>query len=269
MLESYAKYLKNRFSDKTVDGYLFTVQKFLKWSKGKVDANLIKKYISKMESKGALASSISRHYYALKSYYGFLGKDTRDIEMLLPKVRLGPVRFVKREEMDKILTCPLEIRDRVIVKLLYGLALRVSELIGLNVSDISFKKGYIRIIGKGREKGEYDYIPIEKDILCDIREYMVRHRITCGRLIPLTPSGIRSTLVRVCRMAGIEFKNPHSFRHGRATELAKQKVDVYNLQGFMRHRNIQTTQRYVHILPQDLKKAIPPAFERKEDDNRI
>jgi integrase/recombinase XerD len=249
-------------SPQTIEAYEYSIAKYLDHCGGKPSQETVKTFVDGFINRNAAPASTSRHYHAVRTYFRFLGREQELRDVFLPPVRNKEPRCIPREHLAKLLEHARMPTDRAIITSLYGCALRVSELLSLTMEDITCSPGYVRLRGsKDRGPDEADYIPIDASVVQGIKRHAQTAGIEAGRLFPYKYDAIRKRLQRLCIAADLPYYNPHSFRHGRLSELAVvHVVDIYRLGQFGRHKSIQTTRRYVHVKPEQLKKDIPGAF---------
>jgi integrase/recombinase XerC len=152
----------------------------------------------------------------------------------------------------------LDIRDRAILEVFYSTGIRVSELVGLNWSDVDFELGIVRVLGKGSKER---IVPIGKMALEALRDYSVEVRkkwnLPCKGENPvfLNNRGGRITTRSVARLVGKHLKevgipvkvSPHGLRHTFATHLLNSGADLRVIQEMLGHASLSTTQRYTHL----------------------
>ena len=152
----------------------------------------------------------------------------------------------------------MDVRDRAILEVFYSTGIRVSELVGLNWSDVDFQLGIIRVVGKGSKER---IVPIGEVALQTLRDYgqEVRKKwnLPCTGETPvfLNHRGGRITTRSVARIvekhlreAGIAVKmGPHGLRHSFATHLLNSGADLRVIQELLGHASLSTTQRYTHL----------------------
>jgi integrase/recombinase XerC len=152
----------------------------------------------------------------------------------------------------------LDVRDRAILEVFYSTGIRVSELVGINWSDIDSQLGIVRVVGKGSKER---IVPIGEVALQSLRDYgqEVRKKwhLPCAGDNPvfLNHRGGRITVRSVARVvekhlrgAGIAIKmGPHGLRHSFATHLLNSGADLRVIQELLGHASLSTTQRYTHL----------------------
>ncbi|MBQ5458313.1 MAG: tyrosine recombinase, partial [Bacteroidales bacterium] len=214
---------------------------------------------------------------AIKSLYKFLLVDDQiddDPTELIetPKLARHLPTVLTVEEIEAIIgaidvSTELGHRNRAIIEVLYGCGLRVSELVGLRLSDLFFGEEFIRVVGKGDKQR---LVPIGHKAMQEIDNYMksFRNHIEpqkgSGDILFLNRNGKKLTramiftiIKQTCKAAGIE-KNvsPHTFRHSFATHLIERGADLRVVQEMLGHESITTTEIYTHINKQTLLEEI-------------
>ncbi|ACV21923.1 site-specific tyrosine recombinase [Slackia heliotrinireducens] len=220
-----------------------------------------------LRRRGYADSSIERHLSALKGFHRFLvgegvTKGNPADLVSLPKVpdRLPDVLSVS--EVNELLDQPfkdgpLGLRDQAALELLYGCGLRASELISLDLGDVFFAEGILRVMGKGsRER----IVPIggsAQRVLLDYlengRPKLAKPSKTDGAVILNARGGrlSRQALHTIVRTAGATIGrpdlHPHTLRHSFATHMLEGGADLRTIQEILGHSDISTTQIYVHV----------------------
>ena len=189
-----------------------------------------------------------------------------------PKLARKLPQVLSFEEIEKIeaafdLSKPENYRNKTIIETLYSCGLRVSEVVNLKISNLHFRRGFIRITGKGDKQrlipiGEY----AKKMIIKYIKSYRVHLPIKAGHedYVFLNRRGRKLTRVYVFTMikqavkdAGVKKEvSPHTFRHSFATHLLEGGADLRSIQMMLGHESITTTEIYTHIDREYLADAI-------------
>ena len=272
--------IEKRLSSNTVSAYRRDMAKFAEFSKKRklaleninrddlVDF-LAGLYRQKLESK-----SVARHLVSLRSFFRFAqiqGLIPSDPSMNLesPKIRRALPGYLRLDEVERLLAqpderMPLGLRDRAMLEVLYSSGLRVSELVGLRVSDLDTKVGCVRCIGKGDKER---IVPVGKKALSMVEKYLRNAR---PRLIgkslgspplfvnrrgrALSRVGVWKILSAYGRRAGLRVAlTPHMLRHSFATHLLERGADLRSVQLMLGHADISTTQIYTHVVEERLK----------------
>jgi integrase/recombinase XerC len=249
---------------------------------GQVDAMMIRGYLGYLYRKNQ-KSTMARKLSAVRSFFGYLVKRGVLAEnptefILTPKQGRALPSFLSVDEALRLLDgvggdSPLHRRDRAMFETLYSTGIRVSELAGLNISDVDFSQGFIRVIGKGRKER---IVPIGNAALAAIRSY--RQLLTPEQAARdpqdslfrnkhfrrLSTRSIARSLerwVRHCRLQ--RHLSPHGWRHSFATHMLDSGADLRVVQELLGHRSLSTTQKYTHVSIDRLMAAYDKAHPRK------
>ena len=289
LLEAFLSHLalERRLSPYTVRNYRQALEGFFEWLtktaswKGDLDA------ITRREARDFLVErqrSLSRrtlrnHVSGIRTFFKHclrngLAKANPFLSISLPKLAKTLPEFLTESQMKTLLAQPdrlLEgegpdpfaaLRDRMILELLYGGGLRVSELIGLDYGHLDLRRGVVRVLGKGRKER---LCPIGPQAAHAVR----RFRDECapdaslGAPVVVNRSGkrlsVRSVQIMLksyLRMAGLPLDlTPHKLRHAFATHLLDGGADLRAVQEMLGHANLSTTQVYTHVSAARLKEA--------------
>jgi integrase/recombinase XerD len=226
-------------------------------------------YREKLESR-----TVARHLVTLRNFFRFAQVQeliTTDPSLNLesPKIRRHLPGYLRLEEVERLLAQPdatkaLGLRDRAMLEVLYSTGLRVSELIGLRVTDLDAKVGCIRCIGKGDKER---IVPAGRKALGIIAKYLQNARpkllgkgISSQALFvnrrgkSLSRVGVWKILSGYGRRAGLRVAlTPHMLRHSFATHLLERGADLRSVQLMLGHADISTTQIYTHVVEERLK----------------
>ena len=227
-----------------------------------------------MLSQTHRASSQARCISTLRRFYrhlltrGRIAKDpTLKIAMPVKPGRLPKV--LSEKDVEALLQAPrtdeaLGLRDRAMLETIYATGLRVSELVGLKLHEVSFDTGVVRIFGKGSKErlaplGEQavDWL---KDYLAEARPVLLNGRQSDDLFVTARGSGMTrqafwQLIKRYARVAGFDPArlSPHVLRHAFATHLLNHGADLRVVQLLLGHSDISTTQIYTHIARERLK----------------
>ena len=229
----------------------------------------INSYIYYLKENKYTATSIARKIASIKGFFRwacangyFKSNPTEFLEQQkLPK-KLPKVLSI--EEINTILAEDLTTVQRVIMELLYGCGLRVSELAGLNVNDVDIRAKYLRCLGKGSKER---LVPLNKNAIKALkgfypeREYIVnKYNLDTGKIL-LHDSGkpfTRQDIYNFIHSQGLKLHksiSPHTLRHSFATHLLENGADLRVVQELLGHSDVATTQLYTHISKKRLKEV--------------
>ena len=235
---------------------------------------------------------------ALRSFLKYVAVQ-RDLKTLEPdKVGLAKTgdrlpKFLTQEEMDRIFSLQnvskkSGVRDRSILELLYSTGMRVSELVSLNVLDISnevLENREFSIIGKGRKARTVylndaavhwlkRYLTLRKDsfkpLFVRYSGKSMRPDDASGETLRLTPRSVQRMVKKYALKAGIAKQvTPHVLRHSFATHILRKGGDIRSVQELLGHSNISTTQIYTHLTNKDLKETHKKFHSRPSGDKDL
>jgi integrase/recombinase XerC len=283
LIQQYADHLRNErnVSAHTLRNYLSDLAQFRQFlierelclagkksvDVRKVDIHAVRAYLASL-TKDRKKSSIGRKLAALKGFFRYLvatHKIDKDPLLLInsPKQEKPLPKFLSVDDVFQLLgniklKSALDIRDRAILEVFYSTGIRVSELVGLNWSDVDFELGIVRVLGKGSKER---IVPIGKMALEALRGYSVevgkKWNLPCKgeNAVFLNHRGGRITTRSVARLVEKHLKevgipvrvSPHGLRHTFATHLLNSGADLRVIQEMLGHASLSTTQRYTHL----------------------
>lgn len=237
----------------------------------------LKSFIEWINELGASSRSQSRILSGVRSFFRFLfltdqiSKDPSDL-IESPKIGRKLPEVLSTEEIDRIiseidLSKPEGHRNRAIIETLYSCGLRVSELVNLRLSNLYFKEGFIRIMGKGSKER---LVPIGEKAIREINLYLEQRRLMPNihnqsqnilflnrRGKKLSREMIFTIVKNLAEKASIKkIVSPHTFRHSFASHLIDGGADLRAVQEMLGHESIITTEIYTHLDREFLREAI-------------
>jgi integrase/recombinase XerD len=271
-------WLEEGLSRNTLESYRRDLAQFAGWleksGKALLDAQQadIERYLA-VRFPISKARSISRLVASLRRLYRYLLRESRiktdpTLQIASPKLPRSLPKSLGEDEVVSLLNAPdtdqlLGLRDRAMLETLYATGLRVSELVGLKVSEVSLQEGVVRATGKGSKTR---LVPLGEEALDWISRYLGESRLLIleGQLsdsLFVTQRGSAMTrqafwylIKRYARLAGIaKPMSPHVLRHAFATHLLNHGADLRVVQMLLGHADISTTQIYTHVARERLK----------------
>lgn len=226
--------------------------------------------------------SIVRKIATLKSYFKFLflreyRKDNPAARLKNPRVAKKLPSIVSEEEMNTLLDNKAwdldffpDLRDKLIIDLLYGTGIRREELIALKIKDISFHKGLVKVLGKG---GKERLVPFNKGLLEEIKQYIQKKNeefVNHSEHLIVTDKGKKSypsLIYRVVKKNLSEVttrkkRSPHVLRHSYATHLLDRGADLNAIKELLGHSSLAATQVYTHNSLEKLKEVFAQAHPK-------
>lgn len=275
-IKGFKSYLQieRSLSDNSVQAYIRDIKKFasyaipLNLNELKITRENISDFLAELKDNNISARSQARIISGIKAYYKYLIMEdyikfnpTELIES--PKIGLKLPDTLSLIEIDKLIAA-VDLsnsqgeRNRAILETLYSCGLRVSELINLQLSNIHFKEGYLKVIGKGDKER---LAPIGGRALHYLRIYIneVRNHQSIKKghedFVFLNNRGAKLTRVmifliiqKLTEIIGLKKKiSPHTFRHSFATHLIEGGADLRAVQEMLGHESITTTEIYTHL----------------------
>ena len=287
--------VERRYSNNTITAYENDLLQFLDFLKkeskepindwNKISRERILDFLIHLKEKGYSAATLARKIAAIRSFFSFLYREEviseNPVEEVKgPKPRKHLPKVLTFEEILLLLEQPSKMdgpeakRDKAILELLYASGLRVSELVSLDLDDVNLEEGYIRCVGKGFRQR---FIPIHNKAIKALEEYLkeARPKLAKDRKEKalflnrqgrrLTRQGIWLLIKNYAKMAGIREKDlsPHVLRHSVATHLLhSHKMNLRELQEFLGHASISSTQIYTHITSDHIRKVYEETHPR-------
>ncbi|MCX6167877.1 MAG: tyrosine-type recombinase/integrase [Ignavibacteriales bacterium] len=276
----------SRASQNTIDAYTRDLNEFISFCCDK-EINLIQKitdktirhFIIHLSESGVSKSTISRKLSAIRRLLNFAIRndliEKNPISRIPnPKVKRGLPETINVDSYSEIFSLVDKendlanaVRIKSIFELLYGSALRVSELCSLNVGDIDFDTNSIKVLGKG---SKFRIVPMGSKS----REVL---KIYISSLMPYQHSQAlfvdgdnkrlsRHTIYRIVnhylKYQKIDKKSPHILRHSAATHMLDREADLMAVKEILGHENLSTTQIYTHVSIERLKKSYKKAHPK-------
>lgn len=278
---AYENYLSKvkQASSNTVSSYLRDIRQFVQWLTDTekitvVDATQlnISDYLVYLEEDGRSVATISRCLASLKNFYtylvtsGFVEK-TPVVDIHIERGEKKLPSILTGREIELLLSQPVSIepkgiRDKAMLELMYATGIRVSELIDLNVDDVSLEQGIIKCSGHKKSR----IIPLYpaalralSTYLHDIRDILVTSKEEKALFVNISGKrmsrqGFWKILKYYQALAHIDKEiTPHTLRHSFAVHLLENGADLNSLQELMGHSDISSTQMYTHMVNQKLK----------------
>jgi integrase/recombinase XerC len=294
-IDKFIRFLsgEKRYSDYTLRNYLHAIRSFVSWLDdqkkqvriSEVNQSLARDYI--IESQQIRSKrTVRNHISALRSFYQFCHSrnylnNNPFRNLTLPKLEKKLPVFLSQEELIQLLEAPLKfeissphaemirVRDRIIMELLYGGGLRVSEVVGLNHGDLDLPKSLVRILGKGRKERVVPIPERTSSLLISFRENFCLDAssssplFTSSKAQRLTSRNVQLRLKKYLAFCQLpQDVTPHKLRHSFATHLLDNGADLRSVQELLGHSSLSTTQVYTHVSIGRLKKAHKLAHPR-------
>ena len=285
---SYLKYEK-RYSVHTITAYENDLDQFVSFGKRlagdfcveKADHHIIRQWIISLLDQGISSRSVNRKISTLKTFYkclmreGIVETNPTD-KVTIPKMGKKLPVFAQETEMNRLLDGGFFSgdfegkRDKAILSLFYGTGIRLSELVGIRLQDISLSEKMVKVTGK---RNKERLVPFPFEISTVLHEYIVlRNELfpDSGNILFLTGNGepaYNKLIYRIVKkqlslVTTIEKRSPHILRHSYATHLLNRGADMNAIKELLGHANLAATQVYTHTTFEQLKKVYKQAHPR-------
>ena len=292
MIRSFKNYLKfeKRYSNNTVIAYENDINQFIEYLVTQYNTEditaithyMIRSWMVSLIHAGITPKSINRKLSSLRKYFLFLKREgaisvNPAQKIIAPKIGKRLPGVIRKSEIDLLLDQYLpsgsfsEMRDRMIIMMLYSTGMRRAELIGLRDSDIYLSGSYIIVTGKGNKQR---MIPLTEEVIDELKMYIeLRNDYfgskSAGYLIltdkgnKLYPKFVYNKVVKNISMVSSSIlRSPHILRHSIATHLSDESVEINALKALLGHSSLSSTQMYTHNSIEKLKKAYVKAHPK-------
>ena len=291
-LNNFISYLTDnkRYSPYTITSYKKDTYDYLEFlKKNNIDIKnsnykIVEEYSNYLYKKKLSKRSIARKYSSIRTFYNYLEKKNileNNIFNLVenPKKEEKLPRFINEYELDKMFEIPDNSpkgqRDRLILEILYGTGVRVSELVNIKINDIDFNNNSIKVRGKGNKDRYVFYGKYCKEA---INNYIKNGRIsllngqTCDYLLlnrfgkNISVVSIRKILNEIINKCSLDIKiSPHVLRHTFATHLLNEGADIMHVKELLGHSSLSTTSIYTHVTNEKIKEVYYKTHPRAKE----
>jgi tyrosine recombinase XerC len=231
-----------------------------------IDNVVLRGFLVELYRKNLTKTSAARKLAAIRSFFKFCVRrrwldDNPAKVVATPRLDQPVPGFLSEEEMRKLLEAPqtddaLGLRDRAILEVFYATGIRLSELVGIRLEDLSLEERMIRVKGKGKKER---LVPFGRKAEASLRAYLgVRHEFPLRlgetsiflnyRGTRLSNRSVQRLTAKYLRQAALSRNiSPHSLRHSFATHLLARGADLRVIQELLGHESLATTQKYTHM----------------------
>lgn len=278
LLAQYLEYLEveRGLSINTIDAYRSDLSAFLELCTTdgveeieQIQRTHINSYIKNLREKQYSSTSVMRKIASLRGFFKWLCANeycakNPALTLEQPKVPRKLPKVMSISEVETILKENLGKREKLIIELLYGCGLRVSELVGLKINSIDLDASYLRCSGKGSKERLVPVGRKAKDALKDylqLRDFIVKKHDLDTKNLFILDNGRFLTRQDVYNFIHEQGKkihkniSPHTLRHSFATHLLENGADLRIVQELLGHSDVSTTQLYTHISKKRLKEV--------------
>jgi integrase/recombinase XerD len=279
LIKRFLNYLavEKGLAKNTLESYERDLRKYFHFMKAKsvddISRTDVVSFQARLSAEGIATPSVARSLSAIRGFHKYLMLD--GLAHMDPTVNIETPRGWKRlpkalssVDVDSLLnqpdlSAPIGLRDKAMLELLYATGLRVSELVGLRISDINLERGFLIVMGKGSKERA---VPMGEIAIAAIKQYLAGARQTLlngkdsdllfisSKRRGITRQMFWERIKFYTIKAGIEKSiSPHTLRHSFATHLLDNGADLRAVQAMLGHSDISTTQIYTHVSRERLK----------------
>ncbi|EFV3659283.1 TPA: site-specific tyrosine recombinase XerD [Salmonella enterica] len=275
-----ALWLERNLAENTLSAYRRDLSMVVAWlhHRGKTlataQADDLQTLLAERVEGGYKATSSARLLSAMRRFFQHLYRekyreDDPSAQLASPKLPQRLPKDLSEAQVERLLQAPLidqplELRDKAMLEVLYATGLRVSELVGLTMSDISLRQGVVRVIGKGNKER---LVPLGEETVYWLETYLEHGRpwllngVSIDVLFPsqraqqMTRQTFWHRIKHYAVLAGIDSEklSPHVLRHAFATHLLNHGADLRVVQMLLGHSDLSTTQIYTHVATERLR----------------
>lgn len=249
-----------------------------------VSTHHLRRFISKGHRQGTSGRSLQRRLSACRTFFNFLAREGEcstnpAAAFSAPKSNAGLPVTMDTDQVSQLLSIEgtdwHSVRDRAMLELFYSSGLRLSELVGSDVVDISFSDATIKVRGKGSKER---ILPVGSKAIAALQAWLcVRADVPKGQIEDdnalflsergrrISARNVQSRVKQWCLRLGITSRvHPHTLRHSFASHLLESSQDLRAVQEMLGHADISTTQIYTHLDFQHLAEVYDRAHPRAQ-----
>ena len=269
-IEDFVSYLsvEKNYAENTISSYERDLLKFSSFLNKKgfndfkeIDSDALNLFIMELRNAGTSGKSLKRYLSSIRVFFTFLmERDGLEINPALsiktPKIERDLPKTIDFDDLKKMMTIKSfkykELRSVLMIELLYSCALRVSELVGINLDDIDMNEGFVKVMGKG---GKARFSPMGQTTIEVLKRY-VKQRPNCNtdalfinqKSLRISTRTVQNIVKNRALEVGVSINvHPHMLRHAAATHFLQSSHDLRTVQEFLGHKSIKSTQVYTHL----------------------
>lgn len=251
-LRNFEGYLQNRVQPGTLNAYIYALGRWFGYLDGyEPTSEAAQRYVDLL-AKTKSASTANLRAHAIMRWFKWKGTA---IDLDCPTIRINEPEYLTMNQFEQLLAVCTNLLEKVLLTVLFDTALRINELLSIELDDIDWSLGVISVTGKG---GRKEGVNISEKGLASLEEWLTaRHSDSKKVFMGLSYWDAWNMIKAIGKRVGIEI-HPHMLRHSRAVQMLKANVRPHIVQQHLRHKNIATTMNiYGKFTVADLREEIP------------
>lgn len=269
-IEDFVEHLsiEKNYAINTISSYKRDLLKFSSFLEGRefsdfnlIDSDVLNLFVMELRHRNTSGRPIKRYLSSIRVFFTFL-IDNNQIEVnpalaiKTPKVERDLPKTIDFDDLKKMMTINSskykELRSVLMIELLYSCALRVSELVGINLEDIDMDEGFVKVIGKGSKSR---FSPVGQTTIDVLKRYIkLRPKCDSNALFVnkkntrISSRTVQNIVKKRALEVGVSINvHPHMLRHAAATHFLQSSHDLRTVQEYLGHKSIKSTQVYTHL----------------------
>lgn len=256
VLQQYTEYMRGKVSDTSLHVYTHAVKMFLNVVDGSTPTpQIAQDYVDSLSKQGKSSSTVTVRAYAIMSYFRW---QKVDVHLDCPPVSMKRPIYLKMPEVICVIDACQNQLERTVVVMLFDTAVRISELLNLNLDDIDWDIKAITVVRKG---GRITEVNVSDKALIDLKKWLYIRKGSSKRVFLDMSYGDAWLMVKnIGKRTNIETSlHPHIFRHSRAIQMLRDRVPLNIVSQHLGHKSVTTTADiYGQFITPDLREMIPP-----------
>lgn len=234
----FLSYMSARVAGTTLRVYSYALRSFLaSVNGGLATPEAAQRYLDALARNGKSPSTISTRAHAIMNWFKWKGDV--NVHLRAPPIRIGEPEYLQMSEFERVVKACISQLERTLLIVLFDTAVRISELLNLELDDIDWDRGIISVIRKGGRRQEVNISPRAAN---ELRKWIDVRRSSPKRVfMDLDYNHAWSILKKLGGRAGIHNMHPHILRHTRAIQLLRSGVPINVVSQHLGHRSITTT----------------------------
>ncbi len=252
-LVRFKNYLDDRVQPGTANLYVYSLNRWFNVLNGdELNQESAQSYIDSLARAGKSPSTVSTKAHAIMRYFRWKGQH---VSLDCPTIRMGKPEYLTIDEVQEVINACVTPLEKTLVIMLFDSAVRITELLNLELDDVDWDRGLIRVIRKG---GRADEVNVSQKALDELAKWLEARKSSSKRIFVDTTYYDCWALMRTLgKRAGVGLR-PHLLRHSRAIQMIRAGAPIHIVQQHLGHKTISTTMNiYGMFKPEHLKEEIP------------